>query len=167
MNQKARQFALGLGRLKERGYDPWGPFVQAWLETAQFNRIIGNHNYWGMKCPRKWAGITITVITHEDKKVEYEENGEKKFRFEKVQINDNFVDFPNLDQSLDFYDMQVQRLYKDAYSFRGNHMAFWEHLVDSDEPGEFCWATDRFYTQKLSRLYLVLSCDPAVREFIP
>lgn len=151
MNQKARDFAFNLSWLIEKEWNPWSIFTQAWHETGKFEHVIGQHNYWGIKCPKTWSGLRVQVRTHEF------EHGE---RLEKIC---EFADWATIKDALEFYDDLVRRLYPEAYNSRLDCLAFFRELTAH----ELKWATDPSYPEKLSVIYAKLKFDPDVREFLP
>lgn len=151
MNQKARDFAFALDWMKEKGWNPWSIFTQAWHETGRFEKVIGQHNYWGIKYSKNWNDLRVQVRTHEY------ENGES------VEKICEFADWKTVKDALMFYDDLVQRLYPQAYDARLDCLTFFRELVNH----KLKWATDPAYPEKLSRVYASLKFDPSVREFMP
>lgn len=141
------------GELKK--WDPWIITVHAIHESDSFRRVIGNHNYWGIKTPRRWHGKVVKVKTHEYKlsppkhgpyKVVKGRNGKIYYR---IPVIARFVDFDSLEEALIFYEDLVKHVYKTAYRYRDNYKVYFPELVR----GPVRWATDPKYAQKLVRLY--------------
>ena len=144
--KKAEQFARAVVFLY--GFNPWAVFVQAWHESGAFRRVIGKHNYWGIKKPQNWAGMMVSVTTHEYV------NGVK------TKMVLDFLDFDNLAVALIWYSQFIARMYPNAYINRDNPESFFMGLVN----GKFQYATDPRYVPKLTALYHILKKNIWLKE---
>lgn len=143
---KSRKFIANLYFPKEDGFSPWAIYTQACHESAFFSRVIGENNYWGIKKPKNWGGPVNNVMTHEFI------NGEKVAKVEP------FIDWDKTDEALAFYTGLIQRLYKKSFESRSCANCFIRNLTS----GEFKWATDPIYSEKLLSLYDMLRKEEEV-----
>src|SRR3990167_7188587 len=110
-------FLKALSLVKQAEISPWAVFTQACHETGFFKRIIGINNYWGIKKPSKWDGLTVNVATHEYV------DGERK---EGWAV---FADWYEADDAISFYLDLLKRLYPDALRCKNCAYCFFDGLV--------------------------------------
>jgi len=136
---KELEFIKAVVRVAEPlGFCTAAIYAQAHLETAGFRKVIGKHNYWGIKKPRRWKGKVHTLQTFEEIK------GKRK------RVTATFIDFPTASDAVDWYLKLIQRLYPKAFDNRGQGVKFVRGLIGK----KFKWATDSSYVKKvLSRYY--------------
>jgi len=148
---KENQFIKALKLVVVNKYDPIIIYCHAYHETNNFKSLIGDFNYFGLKCPSLippspeigWKGKSILKTTHETT------NGVSK------KINDWFCDFETADDCLIFYMYQIKRLYYNSYENRKNATLFFYWLTRDKNR----FATDLTYTDKLIKLYADLKVN--------
>ena len=118
-------------------YNLWCVLTQAWHESGGFLRVIGNYNYWGIKKPSAWAGLTVDVKTHE-----YIDG-------RRVAVVAKFIDFASAEKAIVWYMSLITRLYPRAHINRDNPANFFLGLT----LGKCRYATDPTYLPKLKNLY--------------
>ena len=138
---KQADFKAEFSFLTSLGYDPLIVYTHAYHESGGFNHVIGNYNFWGIKCPKSWTGIKVPVITHEYV------NGQK------IQVTANFCDWPDLSNAIRWYDSLIQRLYPQAYQARTDYKIYFPALINY----KYKYATDPAYVPILIKLYEELS----------
>lgn len=157
-------FIDGLQTLRKTGFNDYCIFTHAFHESGRFIKVIGNHNYWGIKVPRQWTGVVHTVTTHEyTKKIEGENQEQALQRiwelygrydvkikrqddiFWVTTLNQRFIDFKTLPDALEWYCDFIKRLYPNAYSNRHNPIEYFNGLIN----GSLQYATDPRYVEKL------------------
>ena len=138
-----REFIGALKIAREEGFSPWSVLTHAWHESGAFRKVIGNHNYWGIKVPRKWQGKVEMVETHEYIKGKY------------APVVATFIDFDSALEAMSWDCNFIRRLYPEAYYKRDNPTEYFIGLVS----GKLRYATDPNYSTKLTSLYRVLEKD--------
>jgi len=149
--EKAKEFCKGLEISRGYGFSDYIVFTHAYHESGGFNRVIGKHNYWGIKKPKNWKGDFVIVITHE-----YINEDEK------IKIEDKFIDFKTIEEAMDWYCNFIKRLYPNAYNNRDNPEGYFNGLVN----GKLKYATDPKYAEKLIKLYYFLASKDEVRSLL-
>ena len=119
------------------GFDPMIVYVHAWHESGNFKHIIGNYNFWGIKCPKAWTGKKILITTHEYI------NGVK------TEVQDWFIDFSDMKGAIIWYADFISRMYPQAYAMRANYKGYFPALVTYKN----IYASDPEYSKKLVALY--------------
>jgi len=137
MNDKAEKFKEALQIVKDNGFDPLAVLTHAWHESAGFTRVIGNHNYWGIKTPKNWQGLVKCVLTHE------------VIKGKRIEVHAYFIDFETLHGALEWYMSLIKRLYPESYAHRSDPEQYFKGLVS----GKYQYATDPHYLEKLITLY--------------
>jgi len=147
-------------------------------ETGWFSRVIGMNNYWGITTPKGWMGNVTRVPTAEmftdiksaqgfinrrigdlieirfgregvEPVIRTEESGSSWFNpFISVRLWRRFADWVTPEEAVLFYVGLISRLYPAAYEHRDDPDQFFEGLVS----GQFKWATDPDYVNKLKML---------------
>jgi flagellum-specific peptidoglycan hydrolase FlgJ len=133
VNDKAIEFKEALSIVGDNGFSPLAVFTHAWHESGGFKRVIGQHNYWGIKVPKNWQGLAHGVMTHE------------YVKGKRVNVIDYFIDFENVSAALNWYMGLIKRLYPESYAHRGEPEQYFKGLVS----GRYKYATDPRYTGKL------------------
>lgn len=136
-NEKAVKFMQGLPAVKDRGFSVAAVFAHAWHESGAFRKVIGSHNYWGIKVPGSWTGKIVPVKTHE-----YTNAG-------RISLIEYFIDFDTLEQALEWYMGLIKRIYPISYAHRGEPDQYFKGLVS----GKRKYATDPAYPDKLIAVY--------------
>ena len=136
MNKKD-EFKLQFTYLNGLGFDPLIVYTHAWHESGNFKHIIGNYNYFGIKKPKNWTGKAILITTHEYI------NGIK------TEVQDWFVDFPDIKGAILWYADLIHRLYPQAYVMRDNYKGYFPALINYTHQ----YATNPKYSQQLIALY--------------
>jgi len=142
-SEKIREFARALPVAEDQGFSKWAVFTHAWHESGAFKKVIGSHNYWGIKKPRKWTGKTHMVTTHE------------YIKGEKTKVQAEFIDFGTAIEAVNWYCGLIRRIYPGSYRNRHEPARYFVHLVS----GKLKYATDPNYPTKLISLYRVLYED--------
>jgi flagellum-specific peptidoglycan hydrolase FlgJ len=173
--------------VQKLGFSGFAVFVQAAHETADFTRICGEFNFWGLKVPHKipWSGKIIELWTHEYTRVLPGETQDKalvrliklwgvnNIKIERQEMNkgvlswyfgipQEFIDFPDASQALAYYASHVQRNFSSAYANRTDPMKFYEGLMN----GKLQWATDPGYVKSLKAKHAELLKCPALGVLI-
>lgn len=134
---KRDEFKAEFVFIDELGFDPMIVYTHAWHESGGFKRIIGNYNFWGIKCPRKWTGKKVLVNTHE------------YIKGVRTPTTEYFCDWPDLKGAILWYTGLISRLYPEAYNARTDHKIFFPALVNF----KYKYATDPLYPELLIKLY--------------
>lgn len=119
------------------GFDPMIVYTHAYHESGNFERVIGNYNFWGIKKPSTWSGKTTQVVTHEYIKGVY------------TQTIDWFIDFPDIKGAIIWYANLINRLYPQAYALKDNYKGYFPALINY----KYQYATDPHYATQLVALY--------------
>jgi len=137
--KKELEFIKALIRVAEPlGFCTAAIYAQAHLETDGFKKVIGKHNYWGIKKPKRWKGKTHKRPTIEVIK------GKRK------RVTGIFIDFATVNEAIRWYIGLIERLYPQAYTMRKHAADFVRGLIGK----KFKWATDPIYVKKvLARYY--------------
>jgi len=146
VNDKAIEFMGGLKEIQETGISTWAVYTHACHETGYFKRVIGRHNFWGIKKPQKWSGMTHEILTHEF------EDGKN---VPKIQ---EFADWDTISEALAFYLGLIERLYTPSWDCKECAQCFLRGLTK----GKYKWATDPLYVEKLCALYGLLRQDEEI-----
>ncbi len=145
MGYKEKRFCEGLVRAVRDGWDPWGPYVHAFLETDGFRKVVGEHNYWGIKRGEAWDGLVVRRLT-------------KEWSARKGQMVSGyafFADWSDVDVALLWYRRLVERVYPQAFRWRSSPTVFFRYLIEN----RVAWATDPYYKMKLARTFASLLAD--------
>jgi hypothetical protein len=190
MNAIAQNFIKNLSISKALGFDSLAVYTHASHECADFNKVIGQNNYWGIKVPqsRPWSGLIKTVWTTEyEPSLPNETSDQALIRLSKMygssqceiqtQIKNSFgkqlwklllplqfIDFGVTADAISWYCTDlIQRLYPNAYNNRSNAPSYFQGLVN----GKFVYATDPNYVAALLARYKTLVADPTVTSLMP
>lgn len=142
--KKAKAFIDGMSQLSRGGFNPEAVVAQACLETGWFHHMAAPHNYFGMKCPRKWTGEFQSVQT-----VEFIDGKE-------VVIEDKFCAFDSVSHGLTHYVQKIIELYPYAWTNRFNPRDFFKGLqngLHTKAGWTARWSTDPNYQTKLTSIY--------------
>lgn len=150
MNDKAIKFIEALPISRVCGFSGLAVFTHAYHESAGFTRVIGDHNYWGIKVPQRWKGKTRDVQTHE------------YIKGKKIAVLARFIDFETIQEALDWYMGLIERLYPDSFRNRQDAEAYFRGLVS----GRYKYATDPTYVDKLIRLSKQIEAMPGIAQKI-
>lgn len=175
IKEKIFEFIDALHITKALGFNNFCIFTHAFHESGRFAHIIGKYNYWGIKKPSKWQGRIHEITTHEFLRKQHNENlTHAKKRILKlygnkhiikvieqrdywlVYLEQTFIDFDTIEESLQWYCDFIKRLYINSYNNRTEPLKYFEGLVN----GKYKYATDPRYTNKLTEMYLSLLNNP-------
>ena len=153
------------------GFNDYTVLTHAFHESGKFAHIIGIANYWGIKKPKKWAGLVHNLTTHEYIDIKEGETEQKAvIRAKKlfhvkqlyvtptrdnkwlVTLKQDFIDFISVPAALKWYISFIERMYPNAYDNRDNPVEYFHGLVN----GQFQYATDPRYVEKLISTHQIL-----------
>ena len=141
-------------------FDPLIVFTHSYNESANWKKVIGNCNSFGLKVPIKylkthkppfagWDGAVVkNVMTHEENK-----NGTEF-------LPQDFMDFSSFDNQMTYYCFHIQRVFLPAWENRNSPQAYFYWL---QKIGYF---TDRDGANTLTKLYAHLKTNGEYQKML-